>query len=243
MRSTLRKTFVAIAIALASLVIVVGIIALAMVQGGGRFLPGSSETETPTLAATELGPSENTATPEQNQTAQAATQYSLASCTIPKGWTAITVASGQTLEAIASQYGLSPESLKQANCLQDNIQVGIVIYVPATTTENTPYSTQSSAQCGPPYGWYIYTVQPGDTLYGIATAYGITVNQLMYANCLKNTNIYAGQRLYVPNVPPNYVNPGVPLPYFTPTPTYITIPSLLTPQTPMLPTGIPFPPP
>jgi len=64
------------------------------------------------------------------------------------------------------------------------------------------------------------------------------------ANCLQSTAIYTGQSLYVPNVPPNYVNPGVPLPpYFTPTPTYITIPSLLTPQTPMLPTGIPFPPP
>jgi LysM repeat protein len=243
MKPALRKTFSAILIALASLVIVIGIISLAMVQGGKRLLPGSADTETPTLIPTEPGLSAITETPDSNQatseTQSATLPSSQVTCISPRGWMPIIVMPGQTLEKIAALYNTSPELLKKGNCLKDNsIQAGIIIFIPASPVQET----QSRAQCGPPAGWVIYIVQSGDTLYGIATAYGTTVNQLKYANCLKNDNIYVGQRLYVPNVPPNIVNPGLPLPpLWTPTPTYLTIPMLLTPQTPMLPTGIPFP--
>jgi len=246
MRSALRKTFVAITIALASLVIVVGIISLAMMEGGRRLLPGPSGTETASPAATAAGPSENAATPEPNQTglpAGTATTESPVAVNVPKGWTPIVVKPNQTLDDIARQYNISVEALQNGNSLKDKtIQAGMVLFVPSAPAESTP-TYQASAQCGPYAGWVYYYIQPGDTLYGIATMFGTTVNQLMVANCLQNTYIYAGQGLYVPNVAPIYLNPGGPLTYFTPTPTYISIPSLLTPQTPMLPTGIPFPPP
>jgi LysM repeat protein len=69
---------------------------------------------------------------------------------------------------------------------------GTLIYVPPVT----------AIPCtGAPAGWVIYIVQPGDTLYHIATVYRISVSQLMTANCLTSTVIYVGQSLYVPNVP------------------------------------------
>ena len=44
-----------------------------------------------------------------------------------------------------------------------------------------------------------YTVQAGDTLGGIATAYGISVNQLASANGLSwNSWVYTGQQLVIP---------------------------------------------
>jgi LysM repeat protein len=151
----------------------------------------------------------------------------------------IIVMPGQTLEEIAVQYNTTPEALQEGNCLTDtNIQQETIIFVPFPTAK----VSQGGAQCGAPAGWVIYYVQPGDTLYGIATAYGISTRQLMYANCLQSENIMVGQALYVPNVPPYFGNPGQPLPpMWTPAPTDITFPMLLTPQTPMLPTGIPFP--
>jgi LysM repeat protein len=70
-----------------------------------------------------------------------------------------------------------------------------VIYVPPTLAA-TPIPCT-----GAPAGWVIYIVQPGDTLYHIASLYRITVDQLMTANCLTGTVIYTGQSMYVPNVP------------------------------------------
>jgi LysM repeat protein len=138
----------------------------------------------------------------------------------------------QTLEQLATQYKTSPEMLQEGNCLKDTkITAGTILFVPVTASQ----SSQSSAPCGPPAGWVIYYVQPGDTLYGIATMVGASVNQLVNANCLKSTYVYSGQRLYVP---PYYAYPILPI--YQPTP-WITIPDLLTPEVPYLPTGIPFP--
>ena len=48
-------------------------------------------------------------------------------------------------------------------------------------------------------GKCVYTVKRGDTLYGIATARGTTVNRLVRCNNVCNRNcIYKGQRLVVP---------------------------------------------
>jgi len=43
-----------------------------------------------------------------------------------------------------------------------------------------------------------YTVQSGDTLWGISTQYHITVDQLEHANHLSSTNLQIGQPLSVP---------------------------------------------
>jgi len=43
-----------------------------------------------------------------------------------------------------------------------------------------------------------YTVQPGDTLYGIASRYGVTVDALIQANNLTGGIIYVGQTLRIP---------------------------------------------
>ena len=56
--------------------------------------------------------------------------------------------------------------------------------------------------CGPFRGWVrAYMVEPGDNLLLIAVRFHTTVEALERANCSPNSFIYAGQRLWVPNVP------------------------------------------
>ena len=45
---------------------------------------------------------------------------------------------------------------------------------------------------------FVYTVQSGDTLYGIANKYGLSVNELKNYNNLTNNILSIGQKLNIP---------------------------------------------
>ncbi|MDF2715277.1 MAG: hypothetical protein K0R28_2202 [Paenibacillus sp.] len=55
-----------------------------------------------------------------------------------------------------------------------------------------------------------YVVQPGDTLYAIASRYGVTVQALMQANGFTSPGqLYAGQTIFIPRpTPPGPFPPG-----------------------------------
>lgn len=143
-----------------------------------------TSTATPTLTLTSTSPT-GTATPTTV-------------CNPPADWIAITVEAGQTLESIAQAYNITPQALAQGNCLSSmEVTPGMVLFVP--TSQPTPSPTEP---CGPPRGWVIYTVQPGDTLYSLAQELNVSVYQLQAANCMiGQTSIRAGQNLYVPRLP------------------------------------------
>jgi LysM repeat protein len=88
-----------------------------------------------------------------------------------------------------------------------------VVILPTATFASAPTATSAPAPtlttaptvaaCNPRANWPVYTVQQGDTLFGIALRVGSSVDDLTAANCLANAStIYTGQRLYVPSVPP-----------------------------------------
>lgn len=89
--------------------------------------------------------------------------------------------------------------------------------IPTSTSTTAPFSTVVA--CTPYTSWPSVTVQAGDTLYGIALQVNSTVDELARANCLASADaIIAGQRLYVPNLPPPVLtatpNPVCPYPWF-----------------------------
>ena len=203
--------------ALISIVLVVGGLSLALAENK----ISSSVTSTPTLTTTAV-PQTSTAEPPtqvfltQINPTQAGliptptnppiptyTSPSLANCIPPSGWIFITVQSGQTLSSIAAHYRITSQQLIEANCLTgQNLPPGYGIYVP-------PLPANTIIPCGPFIGWTrSYVVQPGDTLFHIATLYRTTVQELQRANCKSNsTVIFSGDRLWVPNVPT--ITPGV----------------------------------
>ncbi|MDX1993349.1 MAG: LysM peptidoglycan-binding domain-containing protein [bacterium] len=72
---------------------------------------------------------------------------------------------------------------------------------PSQPTASLPTPT-SSIPCVPRSDWFLYTVQAGDTLSGIANRVGTTLDELIRGNCLEAPDtLDVGQTVLVPIVP------------------------------------------
>lgn len=94
------------------------------------------------------------------------------------------VKKGDSLWSIANKYGITVDKLKDMNNLNNNmISVGQKLLIKDTSSS-------------PDVGVY-YTVVAGDTLYGIANKYNLTVDELKKMNNLKSNNLTINQKLLV----------------------------------------------
>lgn len=106
-----------------------------------------------------------------------------------------TVALGETLYSIARRYGVSAEAIAAANGVVnlDYIYAGQTLTIPGSGPSWEP---APAPQAG---GGRLHRVSLGETLYGIAWKYGVSVPAIMAANGLSNPDyIYAGQDLRIP---------------------------------------------
>lgn len=197
---TLRQFGGSLLLAAFSIALVIGGISLALAESYVPVVPTPTETQalvpllaSPTPAPLQPLPETTTAilSPVPTATIQPPT-----SCLPPAGWIAVYVGPGEDLAVFALRYKSTPEQLLVANCLfSSNLPAGSIIYVP-------PISTNTPVPCGPPPGWVRYTVQPGNTLFSLSQAYGVSISQLQFANCMpaSQTRLTTGQALWVPNV-------------------------------------------
>lgn len=99
------------------------------------------------------------------------------------------VAPGDSLWTIARQYGVTVDQLKQTNNLvSDLLTVGMELKIPTKST--IPPTNEMDV---------VYTVKPGDSLYRIALANNITVDQLRKYNNLTSDMLSVGQKLRIPS--------------------------------------------
>ena len=100
-----------------------------------------------------------------------------------------TVKSGDTLSAIANDFGVTVDQLVRWNNISNPnlITIGQILY----------FADKSSSGLGQ---GITYVVQAGDTLSGIATKFGTTVANLVSLNNISDPNlIYVGQVLKLPS--------------------------------------------
>lgn len=169
-----------------------------------RPLPSPSPTPLPTPSASPT-PSAQAATPLPSPTRTP--------CRPPADWIPYRVQPGDTAFRLATLAGISLPRFLEANCLRGPaLFIGQRVYLPVRLPTPTPNPTP----CGPPSDWVLYTVQPGETLYRLATRFQVPLYLLMHANCLTSPGLTAGQRLYVPPQGTPMAT-GTPIPTETPT--------------------------
>ncbi len=94
------------------------------------------------------------------------------------------VQSGDSLWSISKKFGISVDKLKDINNLGSNLlSIGQKLLIK---------DTSSSEDLG-----IYYTVKAGDTLYGIANEYNLTVDELKNINKLKGNSLSIGQKLLI----------------------------------------------
>jgi len=239
MRS-LRQLGGGVIIALVSAILVIGGISLSLAETfPSQATPSPIPPTLPQIFPTPITPTATAApvlseTPTNTETATLFpinTPLQPTICALPGGWVRITTTSNDTIYSIAQRYKTTAEILSAANCLASlDLPIGYGLFVP-------PIPTVTVIPCGPPAGWVKkHVVQRGDNLYRIALSYGLAYPQLQRANCMgSSTTIYAGQVLWVPNIPTLTPIPGVtvvpnsPTSTYTPVPTATTLPPTSTP--------------
>ena len=126
-----------------------------------------------------------------------------------------TVAAGETFFGIARRYGVTAAQMRAINpdVDQDALEVGDVLRLPASARDSRAGSSSGSAsgtqrtgtQAAPRTGSQgaaaqrrSHTVAAGETLFGIARRYGVTVDAIREANDLEGDGLRTGQRLVIP---------------------------------------------
>ncbi len=174
---------------------------------------------------------------------------------------------GDTLTNIASRYGLTVTELMQLNGLQDRdfVYVGqqLIVAEPnaETATDATPAVTPSlmatvdvtatldvmvTLDLATPEAtatnYTTYTIQAGDNLSSVASAFDTTTARLLELNGLGNANLVrVGQVLMVPQPAPQPTTTTVPTTAPTPTTSPTSSPTALPPTSLPTPTATPEP--
>ena len=112
-----------------------------------------------------------------------------------------TVQSGDSVWSISDKYGITMDQLRSWNNIQnDFIYPGQKLVVKQGSTNVSapkPSAPVQSNKPAKPSTSGSYTVQSGDSVWSISDKYGITMDQLITWNNIKNNFVYAGQQLKV----------------------------------------------
>ena len=110
---------------------------------------------------------------------------------LPEDYLIYTVQKGDSLYKIANQYNTTVDILKQINNLPGtSLQINQQLFIPKDGNIDITIDQDKEG--------IKYIVKSGDTLYQIATSYGVSVDNIKKANNLTSNILSIGQELIIP---------------------------------------------
>ena len=122
------------------------------------------------------------------------------------GGNVITVGPGESLETLSLKYGVPIQELAKANGISSPAQVtaGRALVIPRqaqaayAAAEPLPAAVPVTSAAVVKGGEVIHVVEPGQTLFGIARAQGVSTQDIMALNGMSTETVRIGQRLKIP---------------------------------------------
>lgn len=117
-----------------------------------------------------------------------------------------TVQKGEYISLIARKFQVKVSEIMEWNNLKSEALYAnqtLTIYsdepipVNATASVSKPTTPSSSSSSGSKPTYKYYTAKSGDTLYKIASKYGVSISQIMQWNNLKSKNVAIGQKFKI----------------------------------------------
>lgn len=112
----------------------------------------------------------------------------------------VTIREGQSLWSLAAEYGTTVDAIVAANGLSNarTIRAGTSVVIPGATTAQSK-SKKTAARTKPGTKTIVVRIYNGQTVWDVAQAYGVSVEDIVAANGLRSPDfVKAGQRLVVP---------------------------------------------
>jgi membrane-bound lytic murein transglycosylase D len=127
------------------------------------------------------------------------------------GWKEYTVKKGDSLASIAKRHKVSVAAIREANGFANLPAGGTSILIPGSGAADKIRDAQPARPSSPPAGAGQYTVQPGDTLSGLAKRWGSDVQSIRQANGMsaQDSALKPGRRISVPGNSKNRPAPAV----------------------------------
>ena len=111
---------------------------------------------------------------------------------------------GESIYDIAAKLGVTKDYIIQNNPdAADGITSGMALYFPVEGKQGVSSSTSS-----PSASTTTHVVEQGETLYGLAKKYGVTIDELIALNPGSDKGIKVGQKLNVPSATSAAQNTG-----------------------------------
>ena len=234
---SLKEVSIGMLSGIATSLVILGAVLVAMTEGQVQIVPTALPTITLPVFEDTPFPGLPTFTPPPQQPSSRPVMVTptqnFTRCPIPAGWELYTILPGDRLSDLAAALGVNVAVLSESNCLAGNTLIEgsqlALPPLPTATFTSSPSPTSSltfmvaptDVRCGPLPGWVAYRVQPGDNLFRLSLAVHVSVQELIFANCLSNDEIITGQTLFLPFLPPRSTLTLTPTATQTPQPTRI----------------------
>lgn len=121
---------------------------------------------------------------------------------VPENYLVYVVKSGDNLWDIAKKYNTTVSTLMSVNNLSsDKLKLNQQLLIPKESNVEVDITPGIGTK---------YTIKAGDTLYGIAKKFGVTVDQLKNVNNLTSNTLTVGNILTIPTGEPEVIETDVP---------------------------------